>query len=70
MASILIEIVRIRCSQLKCNYPKNEKIFVNLLFHFWNLYQILDILKNMMIVIANVFPKLYTVDILIKPLSK
>ena len=30
-------------------------------FHFWNLYQILNILKQMMIVMANVFPKLETV---------
>ena len=28
------------------------------MFHFWNLHQILDILKKKMIVIANVFQKL------------
>ena len=35
-----------------------------------NLYQILNILKKRMIVIANVFPKLQTLKILARPLSK
>ena len=40
------------------------------MFHFWILHQILNILKEMMIVIANVFRKLQTVKILVRPLSK
>ena len=70
MASILFKIVRICYSQFKCNYPKNEKLLLNFLFHFWNLRQILNILKERMIVIAYIFPKLGTVKILLTPLSK
>ena len=39
----------------------SEFFFFFFFFHFWNLYQILNILKQMMIVMANVFPKLETV---------
>ena len=55
-------IVRIWSSLFKCNYLKNKKIFLNFLFHLWNLHQILNIFKKKMIVIANVFPKLKTVE--------
>ena len=48
----------------------NTKNFFSILFfHLWNLHQILNILEKMMIVIANVFPKLQTVKILVKNLS-
>ena len=40
------------------------------LFHFWNVQQSLNILEKNMIVIANVFLKLQTVKILVRPLSK
>ena len=70
MASNLLKIVRICNSQFKCNYLKNEKYFHTFFFHFQNLHQILDILKKRMIVIGNVFPKLETVKILLRPLSK
>ena len=70
MASISFKIVRICNPQLKCNYLKNENCFLNLLLHLKNLHQILNILKKRMIVIANVFPKLETVKILLRPLSK
>ena len=36
----------------------------------WNLHQILNILKKNMMVIANVLPKLQTVNIFVRPLSK
>ena len=62
--------LRIWKSQLKCNYLKNRNLFLIFLFYFWNLYRVLNILKKMMIVIANVFPKLQTVKILVRPLSK
>ena len=39
-------------------------------FHFWKLHQILKILKKMMILIVNGYPKLGTVIILLRPLSK
>ena len=61
MASLLFNIARICNSQFKCKYLKNEKRFLNFLFHIWIPYQVLHILKKMMMVIANVFPKLQTV---------
>ena len=61
MASILFKISSICNSQFKCNYLKNEKLFVNFLFYFWNLHQILNVLKEKMIVIANLFLKLQVV---------
>ena len=50
-------------------FEKRKKIS-EFLVHFWNLHQILNILKKMRIVIANVFPKLQTVEIIVRPLSK
>ena len=47
-----------------------EKTFFNFLFHFWNLHQISNIFKKKMIFLANVFPKLQTVKILVRPLFK
>ena len=70
MANIFFKIARICHSQFKCKYLKNEKLFLNFLFHFWNLHQIFNILKEKMIVISNVFPKLQTVKNLVRTLSK
>ena len=70
MASILFKIVRICNSQFKYNYVKKEKIFLNFLHHIWNLLQILNIFKEKMIVIANVFAKLDTVKNFVRRLSK
>ena len=53
---IPFKIVRICYSQFKYNYLKNQKLFLNFLFHFWNLHQTLNILEKRMIVKANVFP--------------
>ena len=70
MASIFFKIARICHSQFICNFPKIKKVFLHFLFHFWNLQQILIILKEKMIVIANVFLKLQTVKTFVRPLSK
>ena len=70
MASILFNIARTCNSQLKCNYLKNEKHFLNFLFHFWNLQQILNILRKEMIAITNVFPILQTAKNLVRPLCE
>ena len=70
MASIPFKVVRICNSQFKCNYLKNEKLFLNFLLHFWNLHQILNILKKKMIFIANVCPILQTVKNFVTPLCK
>ena len=52
------------------NSQKNQKLFPNFLSYFWNLHQMLNILKKRMIVIANVFPKLQTMKTLLRPLPK
>ena len=70
MTSILFKIVRIYNSKFKCNYLKNENFFGNFLLHCWNLHQFLNILEEKMFVMANVFPKLETVNILFRPVSK
>ena len=70
MASILFNIAGICNSQLKSIYLKNENFFLNFLFHFWNLHQILNILKKKMMDSANVFSKLQTVKNFVAPLCK
>ena len=70
MVSSLLKVMRICNSQLKCTYLKNQNLFLNFLLYFWNLHQILIILKKNMIVIANVFPKLKTVKIFVRKLSE
>ena len=70
MASILFKIVRISNSQFKSNYLKNKTVFFNFWFNFWNLHQIWNKLREKMMVIANLFPKLETVENLIRTLSK
>ena len=47
--------------------PTNFLIF---LFHFWNLNQILNILKKKMILIATLLRKLHNVKNVIRPLFK
>ena len=69
-AKYLLNIKSISNSQLKCKYLKNENLFLNFLFDFWNLHQISNILKKNMMVIANAFLKLQTLKILVRPLSK
>ena len=47
MTSILFGVLRTCCSLFKWNYIKNENIFLNFLFLFRNLHQILkDFLKK------------------------
>ena len=70
MRNILFKIVRIFHALFKCNYLRNKKFFLNLLLHFRNLIHILNILKEKMIVMANLFPKLETVKNLLRSLSK
>ena len=52
------------------NLSEKRKRFCSFYLHFWNLHQIIKILKENMIVIANVFPKLQTVKNLVRPFSK
>ena len=68
--SILFKIIRISHAQLKSNDLKNETVFPNFLFNFWNLHYILNILKVKMIVIAHVFPNLQTVKNFVRSFCK
>ena len=54
--------MRICRSLFESSYPKNKKLCLGFLFHLWNLNQILNIFQKKKIVIANVFPKLTTVQ--------
>ena len=47
---------------------KRKKHFLGFLFHLYNLHQILNIFQKKKILIANVFPKLATVQGLVTPL--
>ena len=70
ITSILFNIAGICNSQFKGNYPKNAKLFLNVLFHFRNQCQVLNIFCKKMIVLANVFPKLQIVKSFVTPLCK
>ena len=48
---------------------KKKKKFLSFLFHLWDLHQISNIFNKGKIVIANVFPKLTTVEGLVTPLT-
>ena len=55
-----------------CSDPviiKNKKCLPRFLFHLWNLHQISNSSKKKTIVIGNVFPKLATVQRLVRPLT-
>ena len=69
ITSILFRIVRNWCSLFKSSYLKNKKHFLAFLFHLWNLHQISNIFQIKKIIIANVFPKLATVQGLVTPLN-
>ena len=69
ITSIVFRIVRICRSLFKSSYLKNKKHFPSFLFHLWNLHQISNIFKKKTIVIGNVFPKLATVQGLVRPLT-
>ena len=60
MKSILFLIETIQRYQFKCNYLRNKKLFLNFLLHFWNLSEILNVLKKKITLIAFVFPILRT----------
>ena len=70
MTSIFLVKVRICHNQLKYNYRKRKKPFNNFLLRFWNLHQILKILKKRMTFIAYAFPKLQLAKDFVRPMSK
>ena len=70
MARILFKILEFSRSYFKPSYLKSGKLFLNFSFNLWNLHQILNILKEKMVVIANVIPKLENVKDLVRRLNK
>ena len=46
MASILFKIVKFATPNSNATICKIKKHFLNFLFHFWNLHQILNIFKK------------------------
>ena len=70
MTIILFRIVGICLPRFKWNCLSNQIFFLILFFNFWNLHQILNILKKKMIVIPTLFRKLQNVKNLVAPLSK
>ena len=61
--------MRICRSLFQSSYIKNKKHFVGFLFHLWHLHHISNISKKKTIVIGNVFPKLATVRVSVRPLT-
>ena len=57
-------------SPIQMQLSLKKKSSLILLFHFWNLHQILNILKQRMIAIPTFFRKLQNVKDLVRPLSK
>ena len=57
MTSILVAISRISRNNFKRHYLKKKKLFVDFLLHFWNVYEIYNILKKKMSIAASLFPK-------------
>ena len=55
---------------IQMQLPKNQKLILNFSSHILNLHQILNILKQTMMAIANVFQKLQTAKNLLRSLSK
>ena len=60
MTSILFLIVKISRYQLRYSNLRNKKLFLNFFLHFWNLNQILNILKKKVTLIDFVFSTLRT----------
>ena len=63
MASVLVIKETISPTQFKYNYLKNQKHFMNFLFHFWNLHQISNFFKKNMNLIAQLYALLLTAKV-------
>ena len=59
MTSILLVISGIYRDQIKCNYLKNQKLFLEILLRFWSLRKIWNILEKNITVRSYVFHKLF-----------
>ena len=70
MTNILFVIVRISGNQFKCNYLKNQKLFLIFFAAVLNLSLSFNFFFLKMIAIAYVIPKLQTVKDLVRQISK
>ena len=70
MTSILFLTENIWRNQFRSNYLKNKKLFPNFFVRFRNLHEILNILKEKMSFIADLFAKLRTPKNVDRYLSK
>ena len=57
---ILLIVERNSSNQFKRNYPKNQRQYLIFLLHFWNLHEILHILKKRITLMAEIFSILLT----------
>ena len=69
-AKYFLEDCEIQHLPIEMQLSKKKKHFHNSLFYFWNLHNLLNILKQRMIVIGNVFQKLVNVQYFLRSLSK
>ena len=46
-------------NKFKRHYPKKKRLFLDFLFHFWNVHEIYKILKKKMSILAQLFQKLW-----------
>ena len=58
MPFILVIMTRNSSNKFQRNYLQNQKHFLKLSLHFWNLHKILSILKKKMSFISLILPKL------------
>ena len=70
MTSILFLTENIWRNQFRSNYLKNKKLFPNFFVRFRNLHEILNIFKEKMSFIADLFAKLRTPKNVDRYLSK
>ena len=62
MASILFLTGAIYCNIFRCNYLRNKKLFLDFFLHLLYLDSISNYFKKNMILIADVFLKLQTLN--------
>ena len=58
------------CQPIQIQFSEKEICSFNLLLHFWNLHNILKLLKTNVALIADLFPKLWTAKNVIRYMSK
>ena len=70
MTSILLLKEIIYCKILRCNYVRNEELFLDFFLLFWNLDSILKIFDVKMTLQDDVFLNLRTPKYVVRSMSK